>query len=209
MLGSYDQTIGLYRDGDLGVSTQLTPDLLATAYLRLKAERQIETVYYQKVPTILEYLSGMTRPETICLGAFRKVGDNEKVKQTAEFAGMAWVYDTIELGDSHMKRADVSFAFFRHCATPQEKVTCGQLMVEAFFSTFNIDVLVGTTPVDNKLALKYSQQVGFGLHGPIPSFLSWEAGLSSAVISVLTKTDWQATRKRDEVMSPDKLTEVA
>ncbi len=183
----YCPATGLYRSGGLGVSKHLTEELLATSYLRLKKEQTLETVFYERVPTLREYLD--TSANSICLGAFRKVGTKQ-----VDFAGLSWISHRQEMGN-RMFKAEVGFAFFRHCASPTEKVELGKMMTQVLFDLFNIDVLIGTTPVDNKLALGYSTQVGFGVHGPIPNYISWEGALSDVMVSVLTKTEWQAKHK--------------
>lgn len=187
----YDAASGLYRYEALGVSKLLTQELLATSYLRMKGDQIIDTVYYERVPTLMEYMARCLKPESICLGAFRNVSS-----KNAEFAGVSWIFDREEMGD-HRVKGEVGFCFFRKCASPDEKVLLGRMMAQILFEIYNCDLLIGTTPVDNKLALSYSKQLGFTQHGPIPGYLSWEGGASDAVVSVLAKQDWRE-RWRDE-----------
>ncbi len=187
----YDPETGLLRAGDLAVSTSLTEDLIATAYLRLKAEGLLPLIYYEGIPLLSEHLRRMAAPETICLGFF---ADRAKAKRKAggvEFCGMAWVLQR-ELMGNGMTKAEVGFAFMRHTAHPEEKVALGKMMTQAFFDAYNVDILIGTQPVENKLALKFAERLGFTLSGPIKNYISWEGALSDVYVSSLTKADWRA-----------------
>jgi hypothetical protein len=184
----FDKATSLYRAGNLAVSTGLDQKLLATAYLRLDFEKNLDLVYYEGVPSLLEFLKTCTAPEHICLGGFVDHGKGW------EFCGLSWVFDRQQLGTGHWK-AETGFAFFRHCAKPSEKVRIGQLMVEALFETFNISSLFGTTPAPNRAALKYARAVGFNVCGPIPNFVSFEGALADVYISNLTKQEWQARKQ--------------
>lgn len=193
MQATFDPKTGLFRAGDLAVSKALTEDLIATAYLRLKAEGQIETVYYENIPLLSQHLRLMTAPDSILLGAF---ADRSAKGKGVEFCGMAWVVNREEMGNG-MSKAEVGFAFFRHIASPREKIELGKMMAQVLFDSFNVDVLIGTTPVDNKAARRYSKAIGFTLSGPIKNYISWEGALSDVIVSTLTKADWVAMQRMD------------
>ncbi len=183
----YDQATGLYRSGKLGLSVGLTPDMLAGAYLRFKQEGRIETIYYERVPSIIEYLNMVTKPEHISLGCFV---DQDGDGKNWQFAGICWVFDRQELGNGQYK-AEVGFGFFEAGSTSRQKVELGRLAVHVTFNIFNIDVLFGTTPTENRAARRYTRAVGFDMMpAPLKNFISWEGALSDAWISTLSKTDW-------------------
>ncbi len=192
MEARFDDTLGVYRHENLIASPDLTDDLLATAYLRFKADNLIQTIYYEGEPGINGWMRQMGNPETIRLGAFADRGKKGiRGEKGVVFCGMAWVLNRQTLGN-YMTKAEVGFGFFRHVATPREKVQLGKMMTQALFERFNIDVLIGTTPVDNRAAMEYSKSVGYGLHGPIPNYVTWEGALSDVAVSVLTKQEWQS-----------------
>lgn len=194
---AFDQATGLYRHRHLAVSTGLTDELLAVSYLKMKEQRLIETFYFQGTPTLTEYLRRTTDPSCICLGAFVDRTGNAK---DAQFVGFSCVFDREEMIPG-VAKAETSFCFFRHCCSPSEKVALGKMMVEALFGTFNISVLVGSTPSPNKLALRYSHQVGFEISGEIKNFCMWEGALTGIHASTLTRRDWQARQKRESESS--------
>ncbi len=177
----YDSATGLYRCGELGMSTALTDELLAMAYLRFKAEGQLETIYYEGVPTLTECLHASLKPDRACLGGF--VDNN--------LAGVCWVFDHQRMG--HLSRAELGFGFFADVATSRQKVELGRLAVDVIFTNFRVDVLTGKTPSENRAARRFTRACGFTMQAePVQNLIVWEGALSSAYLSTLSKTDWQA-----------------
>ncbi len=196
---TFNPATGLYQSGNLAMSIRLTDDLLATAYLRFKQEGILEAIYYERLPSICEYLSQVMQPEHISLGGFVDRDGNGKNWQ---FAGVCWVFDRQELGN-HMYKAETGFGFFKEVATSREKVELGKLAVDLTFSAFNIDVLFGTTPTENRAARRFARAVGFEMSpAPVKNFISWEGALSDVWISSLTKKAW-AARSRGWASCPD------
>ncbi len=68
------------------------------------------------------------------------------------------------------------------------------MMFDVFFVKYEIDALFGTTPDENKLALRYAQRVGMSLHGPIPDFCTWQGKLTAGWISHIGRENWLARR---------------
>ncbi len=200
MQATFDAATGTHRVDNLIVSTRLTDDLAAETYLRFKQDKLLETIYYESVPTILDFMERILRPSTITLGAFIDRTNGAKPlrrnsPKAVEYAGCSFVYDRQQMGNM-MWKAEVGFGFFRHVATADEKVALGKIMIQALFESFNIDFLYGTTPIDNQAALEYARRVGFEIIAEIPEYLSFEGGLSTACISRLSKAVWRE-RQRD------------
>ncbi len=189
---TFDTSLGAYRAGKLAVTTELTEDLLAEAFLRLKKDKLAETVWYEGVPSVSNYLKNCTEPDCINLGGFvdRTGSADPRKPQGFDFVGMAWVYHQ-QLMSNHMRKAEVGFAFFRHAATSRQKIQVGRIMTQALFERFNIDVIFGSTPDENQGALRYAKAVGFEISAQIPNAICWEGALSSVRISSLTKANWQ------------------
>lgn len=192
----YDETQGAYRFGALCVAPQLTDELLATAYLRLKRDKLLETIHHERVPSLTEFLKMHSSPGSIALGAFidRAEAPNVRMKAGYDFCGLSWVFDREDIAGVNMSKASVGFAFFRHAAHPQEKIALGKMMIECFFERWNIDILFGLTPAPNRAALNYAEQVGFRISARIADFCSWEGALTEGVYSSLAKTDWLAAQ---------------
>ncbi len=201
MQPTFNPATGLYQCGNLAVSIRLSDDLLATAYLRFKQEGILETIYYERVPSLCEYLSQVMKPEHISIGCFvDRRGDGK----FWDFMGVCWVFDRQELGNGQYK-AETGFGFFKDAASSSlEKVQLAKLGIYATFSTFNIDVLFGTTPTENRAARRFARAVGFDMApAPIKNFISWEGALSDAWISSLTKKDWVARQTPEIETRPD------
>ncbi len=197
---TFDPSTGLFRAGNLAMSIRLSDDLLATAYLRFKQEETLPTIYYERQPSICEYLQQVMQPEHISLGGFvDRRGDGK----AWDFAGICWVFDRQELGNG-LYKAETGFGFFKDVATSREKVELGKLAVALTFSAFNIDVLFGATPTENRAARRFARSVGFDMSpAPIKNFISWEGALSDAWISSLTKKDWMARTRPILERRPD------
>ncbi len=71
----------------------------------------------------------------------------------------------------------------------------GKMMLDLFFTDYDIDAILGTTPDGNKLALRYAQRVGMSLHGPIPNYATWKGELTDGWISHISKIQWAERRK--------------
>ncbi len=185
----YDSATGLYRCGELAVSAGLTENLLGRAYFRLEDDKTLSTVYYENIPSVSKHIQWMSAPDAVIQGAFV-----ETKAKAFDFCGLSWVINREQLGIG-LAKAEVGFSFFRHSCHPSQKLRLGEMMLDGLFGRYAIDVLIGTTPVCNRLALRYSRALGFTLSGPIPDYVSWEGALEGVMVSTLTKTTWAAMRR--------------
>ncbi len=193
MQPTFDPATGLYRCGELAVAPGLTENLIGRAYYRLEDDGSLPTVYYEGVPSVGEHIRRMSGPTAILQGAFI---DRTAERKVVDFCGLSWVLHREELGIG-LAKAEVGFAFFRHCASPHQKLELARMMLDVLFGKYAIDILIGTTPVCNKLALRFSAALGFTLSGPIPDYISWEGALEGVMVSTLKKTTWAKIRKAD------------
>jgi len=174
----------IIRNGDLIVTPVVTDMHLARAYFNMLEENTLDTVCYQGRPTLTAFLAEyLTHGKRITLGCFR-----EREDQEPEFAGMGWVSDAVKLG-KHM-RADTGMVFFRRQSRKTDNLMFGRMMLGMFFDTYKIDVIFGTTPEPNKLALRYAQRLGMDLSNPIPDLCSWHGELVPGVVSHISKAQW-------------------
>jgi hypothetical protein len=166
--------------------TPVTDDrLLAIAYLRMHEEGILETVFHQGIPTVSSWLKGCLEPGKVMLGCFRVNPDQE----TSEFCGLGWV-GCAEKMDG-FKKAECGMCFFRKQSNRKQNVLFGKLMLAVFFDGYDVDVLFGATPEPNKLAMRYAQNLGFSMHGPVPNWATWRGQLVPAWISQLSKEEWR------------------
>jgi len=180
----YDPATGLHRCGDLGMSVAMSDELLAMSYLRFRAEGSLESIYYEKVPTLTEFLQACAKPTCACLGGF--VDNN--------LAGVCWAFNYQEMG--HLNKAELGFGFFDAVATSRQKVELGRLAIDVIFTNFRVDVLTGITPEPNRAARRFTRACGFEMQSePVKNAIVWEGALASAYHSSLTRADWLARQK--------------
>ena len=166
----------IITDGDLTVTPILTDILLAKAYIRMLEEGLLDTVFYQKTPTITEFmLEYLTQGKIVTLGCFRG----------SEFCGLGWVMAPVSMDG--FTRAETGMCFFRG---EKQAVKFGRMMLRSFFTRYSIDVIFGTTPAPNRAALIYARRLGFHMTGPVPGLCSWKNQLSDGWISTMTRKQW-------------------
>lgn len=174
--------------GDLVVTPVTTEYHLAQAYLRMLEEGTLSTVFYESAPTLRDYLNDyMTAGRRVTLSCFRLVSGKQP-----ELCGLGWAFNAVRMGDKF--KAEVGMWFARRQTRQSENLKFGQMMLECFFTQHNIDVIFGFTPEANKLALRYSQKLGFDLIGPVPDMCSWNGALAPGWISHLAKSQWTERR---------------
>jgi len=174
---------GIVRNGNLVVTPCVTDLLLARAYLNYQKEGTLPVIFYQREPTISDFIKAHMEVGTrITLGCFRVDEETKKV----EHCGLGWVSDAVRMNS--FTKAEIGIGMFR-CAG-KDNLAFGKMMLQSFFSKYAIDVLFGTTPEPNRLALRYSRKLGFDLAGPIPDYCSWRGALTDGWISHMSKSQW-------------------
>lgn len=153
--------------------------MLADAAVRWTKEGTLDTIFYAGIESIEWMIHYFLQPENTTLACIR--GANE-------FCGLGWVMNRKRVGN--YSRAECGMGFFRHQSDKTQNLEFGQMMLDWVFQRLDVDVLYGTTPEHNKLALRFSKKLGFNLHGPIPGFGEWRGELCSAWISSMKKEDW-------------------
>lgn len=175
---------GILRRGNLVVTPCVTDDLLAVSYLNYKNEGTLPVIFYQQIPTLKDFIDAhLEVGKRIVLGCFRVDDATGKV----EFCGLGWISDAVRMNE--YCKAETGIGMFR-CAG-RDNLAFGKMMLESFFQQHNIDVIFGTTPEKNRLALRYAQKLGFDLSSPIEDFCTWEGELVAGIISHLSKKQWQ------------------
>ncbi len=171
----------ILRHNELLVTSALTDRLLAQAYFRYEEEGLLPVIFYQGVPTLKQFLDEHLEPgRRIAIGCFREMPDGP-----AEFCGLGWVFGAAKMGD--FLKAECGMAFFKRQSNKKDNLLFGRLMLRLFFDCYGIHVIFGTTPEPNKLALRYSQKLGFDLIGPVPDLATWNGELCPAWVSHMSR----------------------
>lgn len=163
----------------------VTDILLAKAYLRMLEDDTLDVVFYQSRPSLVDFMTEyLTAGRRITLGCFRETGTDTE----PEFCGLGWAFGAVQM--SGFTKAECGMVFFKGQSSRRDNVTFGRLMLEVFFSKHKIDVIFGTTPEANQLAIRYAQRLGFSLHGPLPNYVTWKGQLAPGWISHMSKDQW-------------------
>ena len=182
-----------FSRGQFSVSYELTEELLATAYLRYRAEDLLKIIFYEGEPSLTWFLDWSTRPTNHYLGGFMRPG----LDKDPLFVGMGWFCQETNLNEGELIKSEVGMGFFRDYQRAGITVPVGRLMLDVAFERMGFDSLFGTTPVQNRAALAYARKLGFGLSGPIPDYTLWEGKPTGVMISHMTRAMWDESLVSD------------
>lgn len=170
---------------ELFISTEIGEDLLAAAYLMMKHDGLLETVFYESVPPLWLFLSWATNPNSKFIGCFvRPTLDVDAV----EMAGLGWLWQMG--GVPGAMKAETGMVFLKKWQHSGIPVELAEKMLDCSFGPLGRDVLYGVTPVRNRAALLFSRKLGFKQTEPLPKYGSWHGEPTDIVMSYLEKGTW-------------------
>lgn len=185
------------------VRSNIGEELLAVAFIQMQQDGVLDYVFWQKPPTLREFLNWCYNPSTVIIGCFMETaGPTLDAEPAIELAGLGWV--TSVRTRNGRRYADVSEMFWRKFQTLDTTLTFGKLMLDFAFEELKVDILYGITPEKNRAAVWYMRKIGFQPFGPIPGLCCWRGEECGGIMSVLTKDAWQAA-KLQEAKSDDPL----
>jgi len=157
----------------------MSPNIAAEAYKRSKDDRLLKWVFQKSDMTLQEFFEYFTRNDNFPVLVF--FHDN--------FAGYAW------LNGLSCKRAFAHFCFFNSVWGSTE--TIADAVLDYWFAmpdkdgTHLFEVLVGATPEDNRLAVRFNKRMGFNQIGVIP----YMEHNKPCVISYKTRSEHNGRKK--------------
>ncbi len=170
---------------ELFIASDIGESLMATAYLLMEKDELLDTVFYEGVPTITQFIGYLQRKESRYIGCFvRPTLDNAPV----ELAGVGWLWDV--RGPVGGVRAECGMVFFRKWQRSHIPEELTVKIIDYAFGPCNCDVLYGVTPVPNRAAVIFSKRMGFHQTEPLPKYGSWHGEPADAILSYLTKENW-------------------
>lgn len=175
--------------GTLFIIKRPPQEALATVYIRLKQEGQLERVWYSRPTSLLDVLQWAALPNNITYaGCFQKTGSDQ-----VELCGIGWINEVTALGVGKY-RGEVGMAFLREWQHDNIPLELCSMMIEDGFTHEGLDVVFGTTPVKNPAAIRFVKKIGFREVGTAPRFVSWKGEPCDALISCVTKEEWFGQR---------------
>ena len=172
---------------EIFVKSDIGQSLMAVAYLRMEADDQLDTVFFQKVPTLKEFVGWLESPANRYLGCFIRDESGKAV-----LAGLGWLWNL--RGSPGGRVADCGLCTFRefwHDRIP-ERLTAS--LLDYSFGPEKLDVLFGWSLADNRAVLIHAKRMGMTLLPKIPKFASCKGVPADVVISYIEKEDWLRRR---------------
>jgi len=183
-----------YRRGDIVmIPFNLTTgvfneDSLIAFYDRLKQEDLWDIVFHENPGmSMREFLNFFSVPSNL-LYVFTIAEGDEMV----DVAGLAWLADIISC-QGIWTRALGSFVFFRKYQSPQYTDECCKIILDFWFNFLGVNMIVGATPEENRLALLYIKRAGFREVARIPSYTTLRGKIMDGVITTMTKQQYLST----------------
>ena len=154
---------------------------LKCLFERMQTEKLIGKVFYDgNVQTAEDFLDMM------------KYGQNKlfMIFMGNELAGIVW------LNNFQRRSANIHFCLFKN-AWGKESVSIGKAILKEFLymkdsQGYVFDVLIGETPANNRLAVKWIHESGMTVVGEIPN-ATWDYTIEKSIPSVIS----YAVRKKE------------
>lgn len=182
------------------VNPIISDELLAAAYLRMQAERHLETVFHDGPIGLIDFVQWGQR--NLVVPGFARADDQ------SDFAGLGWVVGTKKLGDPvdgvTPLVGEVGMVFFHEFQKFDIPARLAAQMLDIAFGTIlnprygaaRYLALYGTTPVKNRTAKIFLEKMGFEKVGALPQYVNWRGSPGDAVVSYMSKQMWEEKHGR-------------
>lgn len=175
MLVPYSATSGLYP-----------PEILVELYNRLKADGLYETVFHDNPKmNLLEFMNFFSHPSTLLQVVYLVDGDT-----FTDMAGMVWLSGVEAYAGK--QRAVGSFVAFQKYQTPAMTDPMTNMVLDYWFNCLNMDIVVGMTPSENHLALRFIKRIGFKEMCRLPSYMALRGQITDCVITFMDKEQFKS-----------------
>jgi RimJ/RimL family protein N-acetyltransferase len=159
-------------------------EILASIYIRLKAEGLLPILFYQKIPSLLDFLAMYLRPEMFSLSAWIRTGDEMRLMGIGSL-------DIPQPIGGGLKKGEVSETFFREFQRREYTLVACQLILQWGFEKTGVFQFHGCTPVRNRAAVRFLKGLGFGsMKEELPNFVSFNGEPCGVILSWLDKNRW-------------------
>lgn len=170
-------------DGKFVVIPSKDQDLLATTYLRMKADGLLEVMFYEEVPDLCRYMSIMMAEGEVFLALF-------KIECTGSYTliGFGGISKPASMGNGFLK-SEMYCLFFKEYQRRNISFPVAQMMMAWIYERTNVDTMVGTTPAPNIAMVRFAKALGFKM-SKIENFTTWKGEPCAVWISCLTDEEW-------------------
>jgi RimJ/RimL family protein N-acetyltransferase len=182
----------LVRDGDryildekFVVIPSKDQDLLATCYLRMKAEKLLDVMFYEEIPNLCRYMEMMLKEGSVFLALFQ-------IERTGAYTliGFGGTSNPVSMGGGYCK-AEMYCLFFKEYQRRNISFPVAQMMMAWCYERIaNLDVMFGTTPAPNVAMVRFAKALGFKM-SKIDNFTTWKGEPCAVWISCLTDQEFR------------------
>ena len=167
----------------LSVTSDVGEELLAAAYLLLSHDNLLDVVFYERKPSIREFLGWLALPNSRYLAGF--VGEGA----SSELAGLGWLWNVS--GPDGGRRADVGIVYLKKFWGSEitDALTCK--MLDVTFGPLKVSVVYMVTQWKNRLSRGIAKRMGFEMFGPLPKYGVYQGQAGDAAIGYLTRERWE------------------
>lgn len=155
----------------------------------MKMDGVLDELYHEGAPDIQFFMDWCSNPANTVYGVFVPT-ENE----TAEIVGMGFLNQLREMG-GNLKKGEIGFSFLPRSGAGMPisaftKIAAGKQILYRFFSTFPVDYVFGTTPVHNRLAIRYAEYIGMRRPSIVDNFTTYKGQVCGVSISQCSKEEF-------------------
>lgn len=159
-------------------------DTLVTLYYRLKQEDLYDTVFHDNPDMDLYGFMNFFSTPSVMLSLCSLV----EGEQVQDIAGMAWLVGPEQFGTR--KRGLGSFVSFRDYHQPALTDQMGRMVLQYWLDYLGTDVVVGMTPAENQLAVRFIKRLGFEELFRMPEYSNFRGRICDTVVTRMTKEQY-------------------
>ena len=167
----------------LSVTADVGEELLAAAYLLLSHDKLLDVVFYDRKPSIREFLGWLALPNSRYLAGF--VGEGA----SSELAGLGWLWNVSPQVEG--RRADVGIVYLKKFWGSEITDALTSKMLDVTFGPLKVNVVYMLTQWKNRLSRGIAKRMGFEMFGPLPKYGVYQGKAGDAAIGYLTRERWQ------------------
>jgi len=162
-----------------------TPDVLVQVFNRLKTEGLYPIVFHDNPnQNLLEFMNFFSHPMT-ALSAIMII-DNDQIQ---DIAAIGWLSGLESYADKR-QRALASFCVFKDYQHPNLTSQMARLQFRYWFEHLRMDILIGMTPANNRLAVQFTKRIGFRELCRIPNYSAYLGKVSDTVVTMMDREQY-------------------
>lgn len=158
---------------------------LTLMWTRLHQDDLFRTVFHERDDfTFSEFIQFFSRPNVLVQLCAEVTPDGDIV----DIAGMGWLSEFEQLPS--LRRATGSFVWLRKYWKEHYPERFGKMLLEYYFRTLGVELLVGMTPGPNRAARLFSRRLKLKYCSVLPGYTSYNGRTCDAHIAIMNYDDF-------------------